>query len=916
MSSSRTFRVNDNQERPISMALLREIDDFGFKTLELARPPSRFWGGRRQGGPVRNAVDVAQVAADPTFGDLLASVSESTMAQSRRAQAQLFTWFLLAEDPQRRLEVRAVSTLAHQASLVRHVLGEANLKSVLIADEVGLGKTVEAGLIIKELVDATPGLRVLYLAPAGLTRNVRRELDRLGLHFRLWVSGMENTARLTDQMVLASIHRAVHPAHYDAFVASGPWDVIVVDECHHLSDWQKDGGKPTRKFRLVDELRSRLSMDSRLILMSGTPHQGHPNRFENLLGLLQRGNESRAALAGRVIYRTKEDVRDWNDRPLFPKRDVRRPLVVDLGPEHREWLEEIHRTFEMNRSGEAGAIGQARRRALGWRCGQALQWATSSVEAGLGFLVRQAIRAGWNLETPALLAAVEALRPYRRGPADEDPAALYERIAREIGRQHEDDSDLEDIDEDDPDEEPQTTWRPDPTQLTRALVHGVALLRDQGSARWDLLRREILDPAGSDKVVLFAQPIETVTALAAYLQRVDGRRPAMIIGGQTPEERAAEVASFWRSDGPRFLVSSRAGGEGFNLQNSHVLVHVDVPWNPMELEQRVGRVHRFMSRRTIRVHTLVVKDSREVDMYEVARAKLRNITKTMGQERFEELFARVMALVAPEEIAEVLVRDALGPLSDEEQEALAKLVTEGHRRWERFDTEFSAAQRSIRAVAPGQATWDDLHRFAIDHLGARSVEGLSALRFGFDGDEVVEDSQAATVLEIDGALLACGDYASTPVISPDGRPVAQLGLNSELVCSALRRLGLPDPTPGIAYLRWTPLPDLDWLSAPCGVLVYARANIAIEENSYREGGLDLSMHVVFPGGSVREVSRAHHGIMIRAVMEATVRRDIDVAPQLADAIRAADERVFTALRRPNEINVRHAVFPVAAIVLG
>jgi hypothetical protein len=336
----------------------------------------------------------------------------------------------------------------------------------------------------------------------------------------------------------------------------------------------------------------------------------------------------------------------------------------------------------------------------------------------------------------------------------------------------------------------------------------------------------------------------------------------------------------------------------------------------MELEQRVGRIHRFMSRRTIRVHTLVVKDSREVDMYEVARAKLRNVTKTMGQERFEELFARVMALVAPEELAEVLVRDALGPLSDEEQEELAKLVTEGHRRWERFDNEFSAAQRSIRAVAPGQAGWEDLQRFAIDHLGARNVEGLSALRFGFDGDEVVEDSQPATVLDIEGSLLACGDYASTPVTSPDGRPVDQLGLNTELVCGALRRFGLPDTTPGIAHLRWSPLPELDWLVAPCAVLVYARANIAIEDNSYREGGLDLSLHAVFPEGDIREIPRPHYGELVRALMDVTVRRDTALPANLASAIRAADEQIFTSLRRPSEINLRHAVFPIAAIVLG
>jgi len=87
--------------------------------------------------------------------------------------------------------------------------------------------------------------------------------------------------------------------------------------------------------------------------------------------------------------------------------------------------------------------------------------------------------------------------------------------------------------------------------------------------------------------------------------------------------------AFWRDDGPQFLVSSRAGGEGLNLQVARRLVHVAVPWNPMELEQRVGRVHRFKSRRTIIVDTIVVKDSREVDCYRIAREKLEEIARTL-----------------------------------------------------------------------------------------------------------------------------------------------------------------------------------------------------------------------------------------------------------------------------------------------
>jgi len=115
-----------------------------------------------------------------------------------------------------------------------------------------------------------------------------------------------------------------------------------------------------------------------------------------------------------------------------------------------------------------------------------------------------------------------------------------------------------------------------------SLSEGLTVLREAGDGKWDLLNARVLDSAAPEKVVLFAQPIETVTALAAYLQRACGETPAVIVGGQSDEQRQAQIDLFWRADGPRFLVSSRAGGEGINLQIAHRLVHIacrGIRWN-------------------------------------------------------------------------------------------------------------------------------------------------------------------------------------------------------------------------------------------------------------------------------------------------------------------------------------------------
>src|SRR5262249_14807266 len=120
------------------------------------------------------------------------------------------------------------------------------------------------------------------------------------------------------------------------------------------------------------------------------------------------------------------------------------PLILDLGPKYRTWIENIHGFYKPEEGAEVA--NRSWKRAAGWRCAQALQWAASSPHAGVGYLVRQAIRAGWESSDQLLRKCLAALRPYRAGPADEPIDRLFDRIRKEIGHQ-ETDADLEDIEE-------------------------------------------------------------------------------------------------------------------------------------------------------------------------------------------------------------------------------------------------------------------------------------------------------------------------------------------------------------------------------------------------------------------------------------------------------------------------------------
>lgn len=908
------------EDSDLPHALLRPpYDDFGLIACDLVAPPRRFWSDGAQAPPVVDAShDLRHLRQGATPAQLLNAEKpeQPWPTQTRRSLSRLRGFFMVCEDPQRRLDAREVNTLAHQVSLVRHVLENSQLRRVLIADEVGLGKTVETGLVIAELFEANPGLRVLYLAPARLVRNVRREFDRLKLNFRQWTA-VDRTAVLQDSLVVASIHKAVHGPNFDAVVNSGPWDVLVVDECHHLSDWAPGGGDPTENFRLVKQLIERLGPEGRVIFLSGTPHQGHLARFENLVKLLRAPGEDDGALAGRVIYRTKDDVRDWNGAPLFPRRQVNDPILFEPSEGYRAWIQHIYDFYHPSVN---AASRDAQRRAAGWRCAQALQWAASSPHAGVGYLVRQALRAGWRLDTANLKEALSALRPYRGGTADEPVQELYQRMLQEIGEQTQSDE-LEDLEDYDAADGPLGT---DAVRDLKALIgEGLTVLREAGDGKWDLLKTRVLDPAAPEKVVLFAQPIETVTALAAYLQRTYGDSPALIIGGQSDEQRQAQIDLFWRVDGPRFLVSSRAGGEGINLQIARRLVHIDVPWNPMELEQRVGRVHRFGSRQTIIVDTLVAKGSREEEAYRVARQKLALIVGAMVEpERFESVFSRVMALVGQEDIQQLMLGGPTAPMNRQDQDRLAGMVQEGFKVWRTFHERFAAEQQRIKELDPGLAAWEDLDAFLLEYAEARAVDGFCAQRFAYREGNVESVLEPARVITFDGStFFACGDYSGAPVFGPEREIAQAIGLNSSPVTQALRRLAFPPEPSGAAHVRWPagkPLPRE--VPFPFGVLVLLKQTLRSEKGSWTEVSNSLHCSLIPREGAVVSIEDSDRALLLRGLFQASVRSKPEEDRTLSERLLAEETALTGALRSlapdDGERRIRHAVMPLFAAIVG
>ncbi|BCT68870.1 DEAD/DEAH box helicase [Nitrosospira sp. NRS527] len=895
----------------IVRSVLRTVSDFGFESYDLVGPPRRLNGHALGAGLVETNVDKrrvnpvrATVHPPSTKAD-----GDSLLSMTARSLARLYAGFLAAEDPQRRLDAHKAATLMHQVSLVQHILTQPNLRRVMIGDEVGLGKTIEAGLLIRRLLDQEPSIRVLYLAPARLVSNVTNELrDKLDLDARQWVAGSAGDARLdSDRLVVASINKAVFGDNLGMVAKSGPWDVLIVDECHHLSDWGPSGGKPNQAFKLVSQLVKAQRPEGRLILMSGTPHQGSESRFKNLMRLLADDSKSLAGAKGRVIFRTKDRVRDWRNQPLFPAREIRLPTVVQLGATYERWYAGISALYDT--PSETGF----RSRAAGWAKGQALQWAASSVQAGLGFLVRLSMRRlGWTLARKELASAIGVLRPYRGGAINESLDALYARLEKQIGRQGDVDDTLSDSEEFE-----EEVWSPDPMLLGALLNGGVGLLGSEaGHAKWEALCR-IVDAADGEKIVLFAQPVETVAVVAAFLERRYGEKPALIIGNQSDEDRLEQVRAFQSNQGPRFLVSSRAGGEGLNMQRARRLVHLDVPWNPMELEQRVGRVHRFGSRKTIVVDTVVAAGSREVDMYRIAREKLAVIASQLAPDQFELLFSRVMSLVPPKELEDIIGGARLGLLGTFESNEIGRLVTEGFRSWNDFDNAYRHEADRIRALDQGQATWADLGNFLVKFGGADPSDDVSLSVFEFRNDEIESVHETLPAITLNGKSFVCGDTGGLPVETKNGDRAYALGLNLEEIVAALRIVFIFDRDAGFVVVRNSKeldqiVPDVEFLIA------LLRQSVRFEGGAASESGLSIHVFSVDRKGATSELRPEIRAEVIRGLLRAQRVRDwpADVAYTRLDQI---ERELASELRVPNEREVasgiRHCIWPLATVIL-
>ena len=553
-------------------------------------------------------------------------------------------------DPLLAVHTSHLDPLPHQITAVYETLLSRQPLRFVLADDPGAGKTVMAGLLIKELRMRGDVRRCLIVCPGNLVEQWRDELARrFSLPFEIVPPDAARAAGtgpwFTEHPL--SICRLDTLSRNDALQATletTDWDLIVCDEAHKMSAsfW---GGEVHRTGRY--RLGQRLSALTRhFLLLTATPHNGREEDFQLFLALIDpdrfegrfRAGVHSVDASDLMRRMVKEDLLTFDGRPLFPERrayTASYTLSEDEADLYRRVTEYVRGEFD--RADRLAHDG--RKRTVGFALTVLQRRLASSPEAIYQSLRRRTARLEQRCR--------DAERQRRAGDAlgwGHDVPRLSE-------------ADLADLD-DAPDEEladaeARVVDRASAARTIAELQAEIASLRHLTAAalrvrtarpdrKWDELSRLLQTPlfAGRPrKLIVFTEHRDTLTYLQERIGTLLGRPDAVAVihGGLGRDARRDVQARFTQDKDVTVLLATDAAGEGINLQRAHLMVNYDLPWNPNRLEQRFGRIHRIGQTEVCHCWNLVASGTREGAVYRRLLEKLDEARKALGGKVFDVL---------------------------------------------------------------------------------------------------------------------------------------------------------------------------------------------------------------------------------------------------------------------------------------
>jgi len=537
-------------------------------------------------------------------------------------------------DPMLAVSTSNMDPLPHQIKAVYGELLPRTPLRFLLADDPGAGKTIMAGLYIKELVLRGDLARCLVVAPGSLVEQWQEELlDKFGMRFELLTRSLidatlDGNVFERHPLMIARMDQLSRSEELQQQLEQADFDLVVVDEAHRMSAHYYGVELQTTKRYELGRLLGRVARH--LLLMTATPHAGKEENFQLFLALLDsdrfegRYRDGVHAVDSEGLMRrmVKEELLTFEGKPLFPERRAQ-TLPYELSPAERDLYEAVttYVREQMNRAEQLKAEGEGRRgNTVGFALTVLQRRLASSPEAILRSLERRRRR---------LEGKRQDLHASRTGQG----AALQHRLDELLGR------DL-DISEDDVDEltgEERESAEDDVVDAASAartlseLDLEIRILADLEEIarrvrlsgedkKWTELRALLLDEesmydadGSRRKIIIFTEHRDTLNYLVDQIRQLLGRDDPVVAihGGVGREGRRAAQELFMQDKDTVVLVATDAAGEGLNLQRAHLMVNYDLPWNPNRIEQRFGRIHRIGQTEVCHLWNLVAQDTRE-----------------------------------------------------------------------------------------------------------------------------------------------------------------------------------------------------------------------------------------------------------------------------------------------------------------
>ena len=654
---------------PDSLVTVVNVQWFGSEALELTYKDP---GGRvanqllyRHDEPRLEIVEQGRPWSFDGDGSLLRLVSEA----HRIRLAYLF-------DPVLAVHTSLVDPLPHQITAVYEAMLPRQPLRFLLADDPGAGKTIMAGLLIKELIVRGDLQRCLVVCPGSLVDQWQDELyRRFHLPFDILTNDKLEAARtgnwfLENNLVIARLDKLSRDESVQDKLKAPDcrWDLIVCDEAHKMSASFFGGEVKFTKRHKLGQMLSPLTRH--FLLMTATPHNGKEEEFQLFMALIDgdrfegrfRDGVHIADVSDLMRRMVKEKLLKFDGTPLFPERIAYTvPYKLSDGEtrlykEVTEYVrEQFNRAEALQNDKRAGTVGFAltilQRRLA------------SSPEAIYQSLRRRRERLEKRLRELELLqrgAVAQAIA--EQGPTldqedvddldeapDNEVAATEEQIldqataARTIEELKAEIATLQHLES-----LALTVRRSGDDRKWRELANLLAHIFTRASAA-DRVGEEAAPygsgdipkpvPSPRQKLVVFTEHRDTLNYLEQQISTVLGRKDAVVLihGGMGREERKKAQESFLHDPEVQVLAATDAAGEGINLQRAHLMVNYDLPWNPNRIEQRFGRIHRIGQTEVCHLWNLVADETREGDVYRTLLDKLEEARKTLGGQVFDVL---------------------------------------------------------------------------------------------------------------------------------------------------------------------------------------------------------------------------------------------------------------------------------------